>query len=131
MKSLGVGAVLLCLVVPAMAEDSCPDPWANLQGTYKCEGSCNYTASVCNLPDYAEGIKRWRFSNGKVSTTGVLVVSGSKTISFATPGGWGFNHASTADCGATITFEGTPAGAQWKKINDAASACGGQRRSRR
>jgi hypothetical protein len=130
MKELGLGVVLLATGFgSAPAQDKCPDPFATLEGTYKCEGSCNYTATICALPDYADGIKRWRFINGsRVATTGVWTVSGAKTISFATPEGWGFNRASTDDCGATIAFEGTPKGAQWKKISNSASVCAGERK---
>ena len=130
MKSIAIvaGAVALLFVQGggARAEDACPDPWANLQGTYKCEGPCNYTASVCNLPEYATGYKRWRFTNGQGgSATGILVVSGSSTISFATTSKWAFNTADTSDCGATIKFTGTPADVTWRRIDNNARLCGG------
>lgn len=111
----------------AFAEDSCPDPWSKLQGSYKCEGPCNYTASVCNLPEYATGYKRWRFVNGNgASTTGVLVTTGTSTISFATTSGWTFTAANTSDCGATIQFDGEPKGATWRRLDDSPRACGGR-----
>jgi hypothetical protein len=120
----------LLLSNKAFAEDACPDPWAKLQGTYKCEGGCNYSASVCNLPEYATGYKRWRFTNGQgASTTGVLVTAGTGTISFATAtAGWAFTAANTSDCGATIQFDGEPKGITWKRINESSRACGGRSR---
>jgi hypothetical protein len=123
------GTVILILAQwgPASGENTCPDPWAKLQGTYKCEGSCNYTASVCNLPEYATGYKRWRFTNAQgVSTTGILVTSGTGTISFATTGGWTFTAANTADCGATIQFDGDPKGVTWRRVDESTRICGGR-----
>jgi hypothetical protein len=128
-----VSAAALVLVQQSVgsAEDACPDPWAKLQGTYKCEGPCGYTASVCNLPEYAIGYKRWRFTNGQgASTTGILVTAGTATISFATTGGWTFTAANTSDCGATIQFDGEPKGVTWRRVDDNPRACGG-RSSRR
>lgn len=111
----------------ASAENACPDPWAKLQGTYKCEGSCNYTASICNLPEYATGYKRWRFTNGQgASTTGIFVTSGTGTISFATTGGWTFTAANTSDCGATIQFDGEPKGVTWRRVDESSRLCGGR-----
>lgn len=111
----------------AYAEDACPDPWAKLQGTYKCEGPCGYTASVCNLPEYATGYKRWRFSNGQGgSTTGILVTTGTSTISFATTSKWTLTAANTSDCGATIQFDGEPKGVTWRRVDDGPRACGGR-----
>src|ERR1700753_2056722 len=108
----------------AVAEDACPDPWAKLQGTYKCEAGCNYSASVCNLPEYATGYKRWRFINGRgASTTGVLVTSGTSTISFATTAGWTFTAVNTSDCGTTIQFDGEPKGVTWRRVDESSSAC--------
>jgi hypothetical protein len=123
-----VGAVALVLVQwsTASAEDSCPDPWANVQGTYKCEGPCNYTGSVCNLPEYATGYKRWRFNDGRSATTGILVVEGAGTISFATASGWTLTTANTSDCGATIQFDGTPKGVTWRRIDNSPRMCGGR-----
>jgi hypothetical protein len=113
------------------AEDACPDPWAKLQGTYKCEGPCSYSATVCNLPEYATGYKRWRFTNGQgASTTGVLVTSGTGTISFATAvSGWTFTAANTSDCGATIQFDGEPKGVTWRRVDESPRACGNRSRS--
>jgi hypothetical protein len=113
----------------AFAEDACSDPWAKLHGTYKCEGSCNYSASVCNLPEYATGYKRWRFVNGQgASTTGVLVTTGTSTISFATNAGWTFTAANTLDCGKTIQFDGEPKGVTWRRVDESPRACGGRSR---
>src|SRR5258708_4090694 len=129
-----VGAAALVLVQwsAALAEDTCPDRWANPQGAYKCEGPCNYTASVCNLPEYATGYKRWRFTNGEgASTTGVLVIAGAGSISFATTSGWTFTAASTSDCGATIQFDGTPKGVTWRRIDDTPRMCGGRSSKKR
>lgn len=110
----------------AFAEDACPDRWAKLHGTYKCEGPCSYTAWVCNLPEYATGYKRWRFVNGqRSSTTGVLVTEGTGTISFATTGGWTFTAANTSDCGDTIQFDGEPKGIVWRRVDQSPGACGG------
>lgn len=126
---LGAATSVLTLWSAAFAEDACPDPWAKLQGTYKCEGSCNYSASVCNLPEYATGYKRWRFINGQgASTTGVLVTTGTSTISFATTSGWTFTAANTSDCGATIQFDGDPKGVSWRRVDDSPRACGGRSR---
>jgi hypothetical protein len=125
------GTMILMLVQwsSAFAEDACPDPWAKLQGTYKCEGSCRYTASVCNLPEYATGYKRWRFTNGQgASTTGVLVTSGTGTISFATTSGWTFTTANTSDCGTTIQFEGEPKATTWRRVDESPRGCGGRSR---
>ncbi len=122
------GAAVLVVVQwsAALAEDTCPDRWANLSGTYKCEGPCNYTASVCNLPEYATGYKRWRFTNGQgASTTGVVQIAGSGTILFATTSGWTFTGANTSDCGATIQFDGTPKDVTWRRVNNSLSMCGG------
>lgn len=122
----GAAALVLVQWSAASAEDACSDPWANLQGTYKCRGPCNYTASVCNLPEYTTGYKRWRFTNGQgASATGILVVSGSTTISFATTSGWTFNTANTSDCGATIEFAGTPGGVTWQRVDSSPRMCGG------
>jgi hypothetical protein len=111
----------------ASAEDACPDRWANLQGTYKCEGPCNYTASVCNLPEYATGYKRWRFTNGqRASTTGIVEIAGAGTVAFATSSGWTFTSANTSDCGATIQFEGTPKDVTWRRVDTSPRMCGGQ-----
>lgn len=124
---LGVAAALLVQCNTAAAEDACPDPWAKLPGTYKCEGSCNYTASVCNLPEYANGYKRWRFIGERgASTTGILVTTGTSTISFATVGGWTFTAANTSDCGATIQFDGEPKGVKWRRVDETPRACGGR-----
>jgi hypothetical protein len=123
------GTVMLVLVQwsSAVAENACPEPWAKLPGTYKCEGSCNYTASVCNLGEYATGYKRWRFTNGQgASTTGILATSGTGTISFATTGGWAFTAANTADCGATIQFDGEPKGVTWRRVDESPRMCGGR-----
>ncbi len=109
----------------ASAEDACPDRWAKLQGSYKCEGPCNYTAAVCNLPEYATGYKRWRFTNGQgASTTGILLTDGPGNISFATTSGWTFTNANTSDCGATIQFDGEPKGVTWRRIDDTPRTCG-------
>lgn len=129
-----VGAAVLVVVQwsPASAEDACPDRWAHLPGTYKCEGPCNYTASVCTLPEYATGYKRWRFSNGQgASVTGVVETAGSGTIAFATTSAWTFTTANTSDCGATIQFEGDPKGVTWRRIDENPRACGGRRSSTR
>jgi|GEM_PF-7114532 len=127
---LGTVAALFLQWTGAAAEDACPDPWARLQGTYKCEGPCSYSASVCGLPEYATGYKRWRFTNGQgASTTGVLVTSGTSTISFATTSGWTFTAANTLDCGATIRFDGEPKGTTWRRIDESPRACGGRSRS--
>jgi hypothetical protein len=133
MKGLFAGAALLVMaqIAAASAQDSCRDPWERLPGTYKCEGSCNYTATVCALPEYAEGIKRWRFATGKAtSVTGVLVEAGGKNISFATSPGWDFKTASTSDCAATIKFVADSGEVQWKRIDSSAPACGSSRRQR-
>jgi hypothetical protein len=133
MRSIIAGsAALVCIQMgAALAQDSCPDPWAKLQGTYRCQGSCNYTASVCNLPEYSEGIKRWRFINGQGgSTTGIFVVTGAKTIAFSTSDKWTFNKASTPDCGDTLRLEAGPDVVEWKRIDDNPRACGGQPRKR-
>lgn len=126
-----LGAAALALLVSASvasAEDSCPDPWAKLQGTYKCEGPCNYTASICDLPEYATGYKRWRFINGqRASTTGVLTTAGTGTVYFATTSGWTFTAANTSDCGATIKFDGEPKDVTWRRIDGSPRACGGRR----
>lgn len=124
-----VGAIALLLAQGSMAsaEDACPDRWAKLQGTYKCEGPCSYTASVCNLPEYATGYKRWRFTNGQgASTTGILTVAGSASIAFATTSGWTFTAANTSDCGASIQFDGEPKGVTWRRGDDNPRACGGR-----
>jgi hypothetical protein len=136
MKSLSVAlgalAALFIQSSGATAEDACTDPWAKLQGTYKCEGSCSYSASVCNLPEYATGYRRWRFINGQgASTTGVLVTSGTSTISFATTAGWTFTAASTSDCGTTIQFDGEPKGVRWRRVDESSRACGGRSNSRK
>jgi hypothetical protein len=124
---LGTLVSVFILSSGASAEDACPDPWAKLQGTYKCEGPCYYSASVCNLPEYATGYRRWRFTNGQgASTTGVLVTSGTSTISFATTSGWTFAAANTSDCGATIQFDGEPKGVTWRRIDETPRACGGR-----
>lgn len=127
--ALFIGAAALELMLAsgrvASAEDSCPDPWAKLQGTYKCEGPCNYTASVCDLPEYAAGYKRWRFTKGQgASATGVLTVAGTSTVYFATTSGWTFTAANTSDCGATIQFDGAPKNVTWRRIDDNPRACG-------
>jgi hypothetical protein len=125
-------AVGLVQVRAALAEDACPDPWAKLQGSYKCEGPCNYTASVCNEPFYATGYKRWRFNTGQGgSATGVLEVKGSSSINFATTSAWTFTGANTSDCGATIQFDGTPKGVTWRRTDDSPRACGGGRSSKK
>lgn len=122
-----VAVAILAQWRTSSAEDACPDPWAKLQGTYKCEGACGYSASVCNLPEYANGYKRWRFTNGQgASTTGVLVTSGTSTISFATTSGWTFTAANTSDCGATIQFDGEPKGVTWKRVDESSSSCRGR-----
>jgi hypothetical protein len=129
-----VGAAALVLVQwsAAFAEDTCPDPWANLQGTYKCEGPCSYTASVCDLPEYATGYKRWRFTNGQgASATGLLEVAGAGSISFATTSGWTFTSVNTTDCGATIRFSGTPSGVTWRRLDNSRRLCGGRSRKKR
>jgi hypothetical protein len=136
MKSLNVAlGALIALTIQvsaAFAEDACPDPWAKLEGTYKCEGSCSYSASVCNLPEYATGYKRWRFFNGQgASTTGVLVTSSTSTISFATTGGWAFTAANTADCGATIQFDGEPKGVTWRRVDESSRRCGSRLSNRK
>lgn len=123
---VGATALLLIQGSLASAEDACPDRWANLQGTYKCEGPCNYTTSVCNLGEYATGYKRWRFTNGQgASTTGILTVAGSASIAFATTSGWTFTAANTSDCGATIQFDGTPKDVTWRRV-DSSPRCGGR-----
>lgn len=120
-------ASVLILPSGAFAEGACPDPWARLQGTYKCEGACNYLASICNLPEYATGYKRWRFTNGQgVSTTGILVTAGAPTISFATASGWMFAAANTSDCGATIQFDGEPKGVTWRRVDETPRTCVGR-----
>ena len=129
-----VGTAVLVVVQgsTALAEDACPDRWANLPGTYKCEGPCNYTASVCDLPEYATGYKRWRFTNGQgASVTGVVQTAGSGTISFATTSGWTFTAANTSDCGATIQFDGTPKNVTWKRIDNSQGRCGGRSSKKR
>src|SRR5271156_6935225 len=127
--ALGALATLFVQSGGAIAEDTCPDPWAKLQGTYKCEGSCSYSASVCNLPEYATGYKRWRFTSGHgASTTGVLVTSGTSTISFATTSGWTFTAANTSDCGKTIQFDGEPKGMTWRRVDDSPRACANRSR---
>jgi hypothetical protein len=124
---VGMTALLVVQLSSASAENTCPDPWAELQGTYKCEGPCNYTASVCNLPEYATGYKRWRFTNGQgASTTGVLVIAGTGAISFATTSGWTFTAANSSDCGATIQFDGVPKGVTWRRVDSGSRACGGR-----
>ena len=124
---LGAGATVLIQWSAALAEDACPDRWAKLQGSYKCEGQCSYTASICNLPEYATGYKRWRFINGQgSSTTGILVTAGTSTISFATTSGWTFTAANTSDCGETIQFDGDPKGVTWRRVDDSPRACGGR-----
>lgn len=129
---VGAIAALFIQSSGAAAEDACPDPWAKLQGTYKCEGSCSYSASVCNLPEYANGYKRWRFTNGQgASTTGILVTSGTSTISFATTSGWTFTAANTSDCGTTIQFDGEPKGVTWRRIDESPGSCGGRSNSRK
>jgi hypothetical protein len=129
---IGAAALTFLQAGMASAEDACPDPWAKLQGAYKCEGPCNYTASVCNLPEYATGYKRWRFTNGNGgSTTGILVTTGTSTISFATTSGWTFSAANTSDCGATIQFDGEPKGVTWRRVDDSSRACGGRVRASR
>jgi len=110
----------------AFAEDACPEPWAKLQGTYKCEGPCNYAAAVCSLPFYATDYKRWRFIRGQGgSATGVWEVKGASSIAFATTPAWTFTSANTSDCGATIQFDGTPKGVTWRRIDDSTRMCGG------
>jgi len=127
MLVLGAAGLLLAQQTAAWAEDTCSDRWAKLQGTYRCEGSCNYAASVCNLGEYATGYKRWRFRNGQgVSATGVLATDGPGTIAFATTSGWTFTTASTSDCGATIQFEGEPKGTTWRRVDESSRACGGR-----
>jgi hypothetical protein len=122
----GMTAAMAFQLTTASAEDTCPDPWANIQGTYKCEGPCTYTASICNLPEYATGYKRWRFTNGQGgSTTGVETVATSQTIYFATTSSWTFNSADTSDCGATIQFTGTPKDVVWRRVDSSARLCGG------
>ncbi len=129
---VGAACVVVVQASAASAEDACPDPWAKLQGTYKCEGPCNYTAAVCDLPFYATGYKRWRFTNGQGgSATAVLEVKGSSSINFATTPAWTFTAANTSDCGATIQFEGTPKGVMWRRIDDSPRACGGGRSSKK
>jgi len=124
---VSMATLVLLQCSAASAEDTCPDPWANLQGTYKCEGSCNYTASVCNLAEYATGYKRWRFSNGQgASATGVLTTAGSGTVAFATTSGWTFTAANTSDCGATIRFDGTPKDVTWRRVDNSPRTCGGR-----
>jgi hypothetical protein len=128
---VGTAALMLAQRGVASAEDACPDRWAKLQGSYKCEGPCSYAASVCNLPEYATGYKRWRFTNGQgASTTGILVTDGPGNISFATTGGWTFTGANTSDCGATIQFDGEPKGVTWRKVDDSPHACGRQPRGK-
>jgi hypothetical protein len=128
---LGAAALVLAQAPLAFGDDKCPDPWAKLQGTYRCEGSCSYAAAVCNLPEYAAGYKRWRFTNGQgASTTGILVTTGTSTISFATTSGWTFTAANTSDCGATIQFDGEPKGVTWRRVDDSPRACGGRSRKR-
>ena len=122
-----VTAGVFVQVSVAFAEDACPDPWAKLQGSYKCEGACNYTAAVCDLPFYATGSKRWRFAGGRsASATGVLEGAGRTTIAFATTPAWNFTAANTADCGATIKFDGTPKDVTWRRLDDNPRACGGR-----
>jgi hypothetical protein len=129
---LGSVAVLIVQWNGAAAEIACPDPWAKLQGTYKCEGPCSYSASVCDLPEYANGYKRWRFTNGQgASTTGILVTSGTSTISFATTSGWTFTAANTSDCGQTIRFDGEPKGVTWRRVDESLRACGGRQNNRK
>ena len=129
-----VGAAVLVVAQwsTASAEDTCPDRWANLPGTYKCEGPCSYTASVCNLPEYATGYKRWRFVNGQgASVTGIVEVAGAGTIAFATTSGWTFTSVNTSDCGATIQFEGTPKGVTWRRVDNSPRMCGGKSSKKR
>lgn len=122
---LAAAGLLLAQQTAASAEDACPDRWAKLQGAYRCEGSCGYAASVCSLPEYATGFKRWQFTNGQgASTTGVLTVDGPGTIAFATTSGWTFTTASTSDCGTTIQFEGEPKGTTWRRVDETPRACG-------
>ena len=133
---IAVVAGAVCIVVvqasEAFGEDACPDPWAKVQGTYKCEGPCNYTAAICELPFYATGYKRWRFINGQGgSATGVLEVKGASSIAFATTPAWNFTTANTSDCGATIQFDGTPKGVTWRRVDDSTRMCGGARASRK
>ena len=136
MKSFIAGCTMLVAfqIVSAKAQTTdCPDPWANLPGTYKCEGSCNYTASVCSQPDYTVGVRRWQFKKDRsVSATGIQVVSGSKSIAFATKSGWEIRAASTQDCAATISFEGLPNGEKvvWKRIDSNPQNCGARVRRR-
>lgn len=128
-----VGAAVLVVVqwTVASAEDACPDRWAKLQGTYKCEGPCNYTASVCNLPEYATGYKRWRFANGQGgATTGMLATEGSGSVLFATTSNWAFTAANTSDCGATIQFDGDPKGVTWRRVDENPRACGSRSRKK-
>jgi hypothetical protein len=127
------GAAVLVVVQwsPASAEDACPDRWAKLPGTYKCEGPCNYTASVCTLPEYATGYKRWRFAAQGASVTGVVELAGSGTIAFATTSAWTFTNANTSDCGETIQFDGTPKGVTWRRVDSSPSSCGGGRSGKR
>ena len=128
----GAAAVVFVQASAASAEDACPDPWAKLQGTYKCEGPCNYTAAVCDLPFYATGYKRWRFTNRQgVSATGVLEVSGAASIAFATTSAWTFTAANTPDCGATIKFDGDPKGVTWRRVDDSTGMCGGRSGSKK
>lgn len=123
---VGTAALLLVQVSKVSAENACPDPWGNLQGTYKCEGPCNYTAAVCNLPEYATGYKRWRFAGQGGSATGVLTVAGSGSIYFSTTSAWNFTAANTSDCGATIQFDGAPKGVAWRRIDNSPRMCGGR-----
>jgi hypothetical protein len=134
MRGLVIGSAVLVFaqIGAAYAQDSCSDPWEKLPGTYKCEGSCNYTANVCSLPDYTVGIKRWRFVNGDgVSVTGIQVVASSKTIAFATKPGWDFRKVATSDCSTTIKFDDEPNQVVWRKVDDSPSCGGGSRRRRR
>jgi len=124
---IGAVCAMAIQVSAVFAEDACPDPWAKVQGTYKCEGPCNYTAAVCDLPFYATNYKRWRFMNGQGgSATGVLEVKGASSIAFATTPAWNFTTANTADCGATIQFEGNPKGVTWRRIDESTRMCGGR-----
>ena len=129
---LGTVAAFIVQCSGAAAENACPDPWAMLKGTYRCEGPCSYSASVCDLPEYANGYKRWRFTNGQgASTTGILVTTGTSTISFATVSGWTFTAANTSDCGQTIQFDGEPKGVTWRRVDGSQRMCGSRQHARK
>ena len=129
---VGVAVLVVVQWSTASAEDACPDRWAKLPGSYKCEGPCKYTASVCTLPEYATGYKRWRFTNGQgASVTGVVETAGSGTIAFATTSAWTFTAANTSDCGATIQFDGTPKDVTWRRVDNSQGMCGGRSSKKR